>query len=50
MKSVEVSFEQRSAIVVFDAEKVAVQQLIDAVNRTPHRGSSRFKASLADGS
>jgi copper chaperone CopZ len=44
VKSVEVSFEQQSATVVFDADKVAVQQLIDAVNQT-----RRFKASLADG-
>jgi copper chaperone CopZ len=47
VKSVEVSFEQQSAIVVFDADKVAVQQLIDAVNRIPYR--TGYKASLADG-
>jgi copper chaperone CopZ len=44
VKSVEVSFEQRAATVMFDADKVGVQQLIDAVNET-----RRFKASLAEG-
>jgi copper chaperone CopZ len=44
VKSVEVSFEQERATVLFDADKVTVQQLIDAVNQT-----RRFKASLAGG-
>lgn len=44
MKTVDVDFSTRSATVVYDAEKVQVSQLVEAVNAT-----GRFRASVAGG-
>lgn len=41
MKTVDVSFEKQSATVTYDADKVRVEQMIQAINQ------AGFRASLA---
>lgn len=44
MKTAKVDFSTQSATVVYDAEKIQVQQLVEAVNAT-----GRFRASVPGG-